>query len=57
MAVLLIMLLLQKTHKLFTGPTARSDPSAYLDKYRVFVQRDTEKLKLKSGTTVLHQVL
>ena len=28
---------LQKTDKLFTGSTARSDLTAYLDKYRVFV--------------------
>ena len=50
------MLLLQKSGKLFTGPTARSDPSAYLDKYRVFVLRNTENLKLESGTIMLYQV-
>jgi hypothetical protein len=44
-------------NKLFTGPAARLSPSAYLKNYRVFVLRDTEKVKLQSGQTVLYQVL
>ena len=52
-----IIIIFQKTGKLFTGPTARSEPSAYLDEYRVFVlQYDFATVKLKPGHSVLHQV-
>ena len=49
---------LQKTGKLFTGPTARSKPSEYLEKYRVFVvgKKFDTNLKLQRGKIVLHQV-
>ena len=55
--LLLLIIIFQKTGKLFTGPTARSKPSAYLDEYRVFVLRyDSNLLTMKCGHSVLHQV-